>query len=370
MGAANDIRRIEACLQNKFDRKALENKNISGVIGESPSHYSKSPPLWNAVFASLGMDAAYLPLDVEESRLADLLQALKSSTRVMGVNVTVPYKMKVMEYLDGLDERARRIQAVNTIVRTAQGRLVGYNTDGQGFLDGILIPQPGKKEPFAGSLRGLGVLMIGAGGAGRAVAFSLAEKLGSGRLFICNRTAATARALADEINLISGNARAVTETDIAELAPQVGLIVNCSIKGQGGIRRMPDGTITSYELYSALAPAHPSALPESEYGKPEFYRDWLSASIEDIELNNRLSLRRALSAPLDTGFCDLIYFPEETVFLRHGRLSGHRTLNGRGMIVAQAAGAFFKICKTELAALGADDSASYERIVKIMYHAW
>ncbi len=125
------------------------------------------------------------------------------------------------------------------------------------------------------------------------------------------------------------------------------------------------------EPYSALTPANPSTFSGSVETDPEFHRNWLNASLADIEANNEASLRLAVSIPVHVKFCDLIYFPVETVFLRHGRLSGHRTLNGKGMNVAQAADAFFnKICKQYLQARKLHNSATYRRIVDTMYAAW
>ncbi|MFQ5851069.1 MAG: shikimate dehydrogenase family protein [Candidatus Binatia bacterium] len=366
-----DITQIQACLQNTLDLHAIGNKRIVGIIGDAPSHYAKSPPIWNAVFGRLNMDAVYLPFDVEESRLSDLVNALRNSGLVMGANVTVPYKIKIIEYLDGLDKKAAQIKAVNTVVRTEDGRLLGYNTDGSGFLESILTARPGQNRPFIESLKGIDVLIIGAGGAARAVAFYLAEKLESGTLYICNRTPETALSLAEEISKASGNARSIKEDEITEWAPKAGLIINCSTKGQAGIRRIPDGRITVLEAYSALAPANPATFPNSEYANPALYRNWLTNSLPDIEANNRVSLRLALSIPDNTAFCDLIYFPLETVFLRHGRLSGHRTLNGKGMNVAQAVDAFFdKVCRRYLQICGKHNSETYGRVIEVMWEAW
>lgn len=371
MATADDIARIQSCIANPLDRDVIGKKRIAGIIGDVPSRYAKSPTLWNAVFRALKMEAVYLPFDVDESRLPELVYALKRSNRVMGGNITVPYKVKIMEYLDGLDEKAGKIKAVNTIVRTEDGRLIGYNTDGEGLLQSILTPQPGQDRPFVESLKGNDVLMIGAGGAARAVAFYLTDLLEDGTLVICNRTPEMARSLAEDIKKVSGNAMAIGEDEIGAWSNKVGLIINCSTKGQGGIRKTSDGRITILEPYSALAPANPAAISEAEYGKPEFYRNWLSASLSDIEANNRISLRLALSVPLNVGFSDLIYFPTETVFLRHGRLSGHRTLNGKGMNVAQAADAFFnKVCSEYFQKLGLYNSETYKRVLEVMYEAW
>ena len=371
MAKTDDIARIQSCINNSLDRHAIGKKRIAGVIGENPSRYSKSPSLWNAAFRALKMDVIYLPLDVDGPQLPSLVDALNNSDRVMGTSVTVPHKVKIMEYLDELDEKAKQIGAVNTVVRTKKGRLIGYNTDGKGFVDSIATTQPGQERPFLDSLKGLDVLLIGAGGAARSVAFYLGELLEKGRLLICNRTPDSARSLAAEVKKLFGNASAIKKDEMDAWAPKVGLIVNGSIKGQGGIRRVSDGKITTLEPYSALAPANPAAIPESLYGKPEFYRDWLKASLSDIEANNRASWNLALSLPLHVGLCDLIYFPIETVFLRHGRLSGHRTLNGKGMIVAQAVDAFFdKLCRRDLEAQGMDNPETYKRIREVMHRAW
>jgi len=368
MALRDDIARIQACISNSLDRNGIGNKQITGVIGDTPSTYSKSPALWNGAFRALRLGIAYLPFDVHESRLQTLARALRESDRVMGVSVTVPYKTKIMEHLDELDAKAKQIKAVNTIVRTGDGRLVGYNTDGKGFLESILRPQPGQARPLMETLSGIDVLLIGAGGAARSVAFYLAEALKNGGLIICNRTPRTAFSLAEQIKEAFGNARAIEEDEIGRWAPKVGLIINCSTKGHGGIRKSADGKIMILEPYSALAPANPAALEESE---PEFYRNWVRASLADIEANNRVSWNLALSIPQEAAFCDLIYHPEETVFLRHGRLSGHRTLNGKGMLIAQAADALFdKICREHLHKAGLDNSSTYQRVLETMYESW
>jgi shikimate 5-dehydrogenase len=213
--------------------------------------------------------------------------------------------------------------------------------------------------------------MIGAGGSARALAFYMAEIMGRGKLLICNRTARTALSLTEHVTRAFGDAQAIGEEEIAEWAPRVSLIVNCSTKGQGGVRKNTDGTITILEAYSALAPANPVTFSVAESDHPGFYHKWLSASRSDIDANNRASLRLALKIPPDVGFCDLIYFPFETVFLRHGQLSGHRTLNGRGMNVAQAADAFFdKVCRRYLQDRNIHNAETYKRIAKIMSEAW
>ena len=353
MSAAAEISALQRCITNRLDAEIIGDRRIAGVIGEAPSRYSKSPPLWNAAFADLSIPALYVPLDVNSAKLKDLATALRNCERVLGINVTVPHKLAVMDYLDELEPGAARIRAVNTVVRTSAGRLIGHNTDGAGFVESILNPQPGRTESFVASLSDADVLLLGAGGAARAVAFHVGELLGRGKLIICNRTVEHALALAEEIRAAGYHAEAIGENELPRWAPNVILIINSTTKGQGGGY--------SLESYSALAPARPPFAGTAESGAAE----------DEVRRNNEASLRLASATPRSVRFYDLIYHPEETVFLRHGRDTGHETMNGKAMIVCQAAIAFCsKICRAELQARGMDDSETYRRILATMHNAW
>jgi shikimate dehydrogenase len=370
MAPTDDIARIRPCIRNRLDEKAIGTKLLVAVIGDSPSRYSKSPALWNAAFCALKIDAVYVALDVDEGQLPALLAAVRESDRVLGLQVTVPHKVTAMNHLDALDDNAALIGAVNTIVRAANGRLAGANTDGEGFVESLLTPESPDARPFLESLGAINALLLGAGGSARAVGFALAEKIVSGSLLIANRTYESAESLAANIGRRYGNARAIRDEEIAGHAPRADLVVNCTTKGQGGIRKTAEGA-TILEPYSALAPAHPARLPEHGQETAAAYRDWLSASSPDIEANNRASWKIALSVPPAAGFYDLVYHPEETVFLRHARESGHRTLNGRGMIVGQAAEAFFNhICRPLLERENLHTAETKRRLVEIMRRAW
>ncbi len=363
-----DLDSIQNCLGNRLDSDAIGSRRLAGVIGTTASQYSKSPALWNATFRAFGMDAIYVAMDVEERRLKDLLLALRNSDRVLGLNVTVPHKLAVMPYLDEIDQGATRIGAVNTIVRDGDGRLVGYNTDGEGFIASLLTRQPGAPAPFMSSLENCRVLLLGAGGSARSLAVHLAELLQHGELIICNRTVEHARDLARHL---SHNALAIDESALAAAALKADLIVNSTTKGQAGVRRLDGDKLLTMEPYSALAPAHPTPVPEPEYGRTNSADPNTRNSLADIEANQRASLDLAKAIPPATGFYDLIYHPEETVFLRHGRLSGHRTMNGKSMIICQAVAAFCDhICRTELIARGADDPVTRARVAEIMYASW
>ncbi|HXG50806.1 MAG TPA: shikimate dehydrogenase [candidate division Zixibacteria bacterium] len=372
MITSDQLAAIQDCVTNRLDPERLRARWLCAVIGDGPSTYSRSPALWNAAFRALGLDATYVALDVRRERLGDFFAALRACGGFLGVNVTVPYKIEALAYLDEIDPGAQRIGAVNTIVRDpASGRLVGFNTDGAGFVESILTPQPGRTRPFVESLDGARILLIGAGGSARALAFHLSDRLGEGELVIANRTESQARALAGDIRGTGRRARAIDESGIADFAPHADLIVNATTKGQSGLRKLPDGRLVDLEPYSALAPARPVPCTEAEWANPELREAWRAAARADIEANHRASRAVAGSVPPGTGFCDIIYHPEETVFLRHGRETGHRTMNGKAMIVCQAAIALRDhVCKRELAALSKADPASYRRILETMYAAW
>jgi shikimate dehydrogenase len=371
MASLDNFAAIRRWVSNSIDATAIGDRSFAGIIGDAPSRYSKSPSLWNAAFAHLRMNATYMPFDVDDAKLGDLLAALKDSGRFLGANVTVPHKVRVMDFLDEVDPGAARIKAVNTIVRTSKGKLIGYNTDGEGFIASILKRQPDRHRPFLISLKGTDVLLLGAGGSASAVAFHVAELIEDGNLLICNRTPEHAIALAEEIHGAGYNAAAVSEEELNKRAPKTGLIVNSTTKGQGGIRRLPNGMATLLESYSALAPAHPPSFAEAEFANADFHLRWSTAARSDIEANHRASMKLAKKIPADTGFYDLIYHPEETIFLRHGRATGHPTMNGKAMIVNQAAIAFCRrICRAELQARGLDTRAIDRQILEIMYRAW
>jgi len=371
MESISEITAIRKLIANRLDELAIGDKSITGIIGDAPSHYSRSPTLWNAVFDRLCMDAIYLALDVDDAQVGALLDALRRYDRFMGVNVTVPYKVRVIEFLDALDTDATRIGAVNTVVKHGDGKLVGYNTDGAGFIDSLRLAAPGERQPFIDTLDGMDVLLLGAGGSARAVAFHLSDHIGKGQLIIANRTRAHADDLAAEICRLGRQALATDESAIPFWAPRVGLVVNSTTKGQGGVRKLSGGRMTMLTPYSALAPADPPVLADAAEAAANFETQWHERAQADIAANNQAALALAQSIPQATRFYDLIYHPPETVFLRQGQSTGHRTMNGRSMIVRQAVLAFCeRICLTRLSEMGKNNKQTFQEVTEVMFGAW
>lgn len=161
-------------------------KKLFAVIGD-PIGHSMSPIMHNDLFSFYQIDASYLPFQVKKEDLQDAVKGLKA-IGIGGFNVTVPHKNAIIPFLDEVDELAASIGAVNTVVNE-NGRLKGYNTDGPGFLKGLqnFIPSTEEKR----------ILIVGAGGAARAIYFTLAKEKPA-TIDIANRTIAKAQSLIDE----------------------------------------------------------------------------------------------------------------------------------------------------------------------------
>ena len=344
---------------------------VTGIVGDAPSKYARTPPLWNALYRDLEWEAISLPWDVAPQALGAFVAAARATREIAGFNVTNPYKIAIIPFLDGLDALARQIGAVNTVARDPDGQFIGYNTDGQGALDALIATLPGHERPFFDRIAGARVVMIGAGGAARAVAFYLAPALGAGGVLrIVNRDATRARELAAAVHAASGIGEGGGEDRTAAWIADADLVINASVKGQTGWRRMPDGGACTLEPYTALAEAAPELLPAGVPLDAAASRRWLIASRADIARNIGAGLDAIVKLPPDAVCFDLVYAPLETVFLRDARLAGHRTQNGKWMNIAQAADAFRKICRAPLAARGISEEAGYDRALSVMTRVW
>ena len=171
------------------------NKNINGktrllgLIG-NPVQHTKSPFIHNTLFDYFGINAVYVPINVENEELEPAIEGLKAM-KFLGFNVTVPHKKSIIKHLDDITTEAILMGAVNT-VKNIDGRLVGYNTDAEGFIRDF-------KEGFNTNFRNKRVLMLGAGGTGRALAVKLASE-GITQLVIANRTLENANDIAELVN--------------------------------------------------------------------------------------------------------------------------------------------------------------------------
>lgn len=159
-------------------------KKLYGVIGD-PIGHSMSPDMHNDAFGALHMEAYYHPFHIKSEELKTAVAGMKA-IGLSGFNVTVPHKTAIMPLLDEIDLLAEAIGAVNTVVRD-ENRFIGYNTDGEGFVRGL-------NEEYGSSVLDKKIMIIGAGGAARAIYYTLSQQ-GAERVDIANRTPAKAEEL-------------------------------------------------------------------------------------------------------------------------------------------------------------------------------
>ncbi|MCM3788498.1 shikimate dehydrogenase [Domibacillus indicus] len=159
-------------------------KKLYGVIGD-PIGHSMSPDMHNDAFGALHMEAYYHPFHIKSEELKTAVAGMKA-IGLSGFNVTVPHKTAIMPLLDEIDPLAEAIGAVNTVVRD-ENRFIGYNTDGEGFVRGL-------NEEYGSSVLDKKIMIIGAGGAARAIYYTLSQQ-GAERVDIANRTPAKAEEL-------------------------------------------------------------------------------------------------------------------------------------------------------------------------------
>lgn len=254
---------------------------LCGLIG-NPVEHTLSPDIHNALAQSGGINLVYLPFLVEKEQLQHAVTGAYA-LNVLGVNVTVPYKRDVIPFLQELDPLAGMVESVNTLVRI-QGGYRGYNTDLSGLYRAM--------QEDGVSIREKEVIVLGAGGVGRTVAYLCAYK-GAARVYLMNRSKKKAEAVADEVNKKSGR-------DCV-----------CAL-GLEEWKRLPEHRMLAIQATSV------GLFPDS--GR---------AVIEDPAFYERVH----------TGY-DLIYRPAQTRFMKLVEQSGGQAFNGLKMLVYQGVEAF------------------------------
>ncbi|MBI3356489.1 MAG: shikimate dehydrogenase [Nitrospirae bacterium] len=190
-----------------------------GVIG-NPVEHSLSPAVHNAAFQKLGVNCVYLAWKVET--IGDAIKGLRAIGNFRGASVTIPHKVSAMPFLDEVDPTAQQIGAINTIV-AEKGRLTGYNTDATGALRAL---REGGVE-----LKGTDIVMLGSGGAARAIAFGLAAQSGADKLTLLGVDDKERATLAADVR--SKTALAIEdfhldETVLGRTVPGAQILIHCT----------------------------------------------------------------------------------------------------------------------------------------------
>lgn len=252
-----------------------------GIIG-NPVKHTISPIIHNSLADRCGHNLVYVPFPVKEG---DLGAAVKGAYAldILGMNVTVPYKSEVIKYLAEVDDLAAGIGAVNTLVRT-EGGYKGYNTD----MSGLRRAMSGEGIRIEGEE----IILIGAGGAARAVAY-LCAKQGAGKVYLLNRTLEKARLIADEVNSSFGR---------AVIMPML---------------------LSDY-----------AALPDNKFLAIQATSVGLEPHDDEVVIEDEAFYKK-----IHTGY-DLIYKPFNTRFMRLVREAGGQAYNGLKMLIYQGIDAY------------------------------
>lgn len=257
--------------------------NLVGIIGY-PLGHTLSPAMHNAAFKELGLDWEYRPFEITPPNLIAAVNDLRSQP-ITGFNVTIPHKETLIPLLDEVTKLVKIIGAVNT-VKVQAGRLIGYNTDGEGFIESL-------KEDAKENPAGKKIVVLGAGGASRAVCVMLAKKRAK-NVVITDIDGKKAEALANYVG-------SLFETSFSFVPPNSPALQSILAAADLLINTTPIGM-----------------QPKTEQ----------SPLAEKVTLSPRLLVY------------DLVYAPSETKLLRTAKAAGCRTCSGLGMLVRQGALAF------------------------------
>lgn len=255
---------------------------ILGIFGY-PIEHSLSPAMQNAAIKQLGLDMIYVPWEVKPGALEKALDGVRAMG-IKGINLTIPHKEEALKYLDEISDEARIIGAANTVINN-KGILSGHNTDGRGLLLSL-------KENHSFSPSGKRAVVIGAGGASRGIAASLALS-GAKEILIANRTVEKASSLAKELKGKTSKpsffATGLDSDEMRNFFAKTDILINASSAGMNG--------------------------------------------------ENNLDLPLKL-LPADAIVADIVYKPLETALLSNARKFGLKTEDGLGMLACQGAMSF------------------------------
>ena len=273
--------------------------NLVGVIGD-PVKHSLSPVILNAAFNKAKIDWVYAAFETPEDKLADAIKGIRA-LHIAGLSVTMPHKSNICTLLDEVSESSKILEAVNCVVND-EGKLKGYNTDGDGFLDAL-------SHDSGMDVADKKVLVVGAGGSARSIIYSLG-KAGAGDVVVINRTKEKGF---DAAKLAGPTGRHIEESDMPAFAAEADLVINATPIGM------------SHTAEKQKFPIEPNLLSKGQLA------------------------------------VDLIYHPISTPWLEELKKRGVEAHGGLSMLIFQAARAF-KLWTGQQAPLVAMRKAALKKI--------
>jgi shikimate dehydrogenase len=342
---ADNLREAEDLVRAKILSFAREPKSNPGNM-DFPKYTipliehdypARTALMWNAAYREFNLSYGNVMMVGGAHNAKNILAVLRADPKYSGGGAGVGFKDEVVPHLDDLEPLAKAVGAVNFILKTKEGKLKGYNTDGTGYAQSLEEMFGKRGEDIAGKK----ALLLGAGGTGNAIAFALAQK--GMRIVIANRTVLKAQELAEKVNRFFDKTDANEmvrfggEEIIAEEVKNADVVINVSTKGSAG----------ALEKYSALASAR---LPVNEENIRE-------------NLHEAEAILRAI--PQRTLISDIVLGKNATPFLSSAENAGFETLDGIPMVIGQGAEAFWLLHGEELA----EKHITKEQVLAVMKRA-
>jgi shikimate dehydrogenase len=297
---------------------------------------AKTAIMWNSAYQEFGIKAGNVMLVGNPAYSQQILQVLRQDPKYLGGGAGVGFKDEAIKYLDELDPLAKAIGSINFILKTPEGKLKGFNTDGLGYA----LSLADRFKARGHELKGKKAVILGAGGTGNAIAFALANE--GMKLVILNRTVQKAENLCQGINecyqlVANQQVRFGGEDQIAKEVQDADVVINVSTKGATG----------EMERYNTLAPAN------------------LPATAENIQANLMQAEEVLRTIPQKAIISDIVLTKEPTPFLKSAQKAGFETLDGIPMVVNQGVEAFWLLHGKELQ----QKNIAKEQVAQIMKKA-
>ncbi len=304
---------LKKLIKNKINLKTKQ--KFVGIIGSNPSKGARSPFLWNKAFSKLKIKMKMYPLDVKDKNLKSVIKTLKEDSYFCASAVTIPYKEKVIKYLNVLDKAAAEIGSVNLIVRQNK-KLKGYNTDSLGCRN--TLDKINKKIK--------NILIIGCGGAGKACIISTKNKFTKAKIFIFNRNLLKLKKFNKRIRENKKNIKIVKSRLELKKLKRLDLIINTTSMGF-------EEDLKS--INSNLKYFSPISYEQIQTNKLKTVKELNGTMLKNIM--QTIDFLRKNSKAL---IFDIIYKPSQTLLMYIAEKLGLKSVNGLEMNFMQAVEAF------------------------------
>lgn len=291
--------------------------NFALIFGLTPSKGARSPKLWNKVYKFKKNQIRMFPADVSKKNLKKITFDLKKNTKFIGGSVTAPYKVDIIKYLDGIDSISKKIGSINTLVKS-DNKLDGFNTDYYGALNTLKKFKNKKK-----------ILILGCGGAGKAVVLATLKNFNKCKIFLFNRNKLKLKKF---ISKLGKNLNLKIHNNLNDIYSEKGydLVINTTSIGF-------DSWIYANNLYYNFKYFSPlTDLNKVKGTKTKNTKKFIQKNLL-IQKKDRQNLRNFFNINNTAQVFDIIYYPKKTNLMKYAKKN---TINGLQMNLDQAVKAY------------------------------